>query len=58
LVGKPEEKGPVGRPCCIKEPNIRTDHRDIAWEVVDWKHLVQERDQRQNLKGKGVSVLN
>jgi hypothetical protein len=24
---------------------IRADRREIGWEVVDWKHLAQDRDQ-------------
>jgi hypothetical protein len=34
LVGKSEGKRPFGR-----------HTREIGWEGVDWKHLVQDRDQ-------------
>jgi len=27
------------------EANIRMDLRDIGWEVVDWIHLAEDRDQ-------------
>jgi hypothetical protein len=27
------------------EDNIKMDLREIGWEVVDWIHLVQVRDQ-------------
>jgi hypothetical protein len=27
------------------EDNIRTDHRKIGWEVMDWIHLAKDRDQ-------------
>jgi hypothetical protein len=25
--------------------NIRSDVRDVGWEIVDWIHLAQDRDQ-------------
>jgi hypothetical protein len=37
LVGKPEEKRPLGRPRCRWEDNIRMDLREIV--------LTQDRDQ-------------
>jgi hypothetical protein len=27
------------------EDNIRTDLREIGWEVVGWMHLIQDWDQ-------------
>jgi len=27
------------------EDNIRIDVREIRWEVVDWMHLAEDRDQ-------------
>jgi hypothetical protein len=45
LVGKYEGKIPLGRPKCTWEDNIRIGIREIGWEVVDWTHLVQDRDQ-------------
>jgi len=45
LVGKPGGKRPLGRPGCRCEDNSRTDLRDIGWEVLDWIHLAQHRDQ-------------
>jgi hypothetical protein len=45
LVGKPEEKRPLGRCRHRWEDNIRMDLREIGWEVVDWIHLAQGRDQ-------------
>jgi hypothetical protein len=49
LVGKPEEKRPLGRPRHRWEDNIRKDLKDIRWENVDWMHLAQDRDQWQAL---------
>jgi hypothetical protein len=40
LVGKPEGKRPIRR-----GNKIRIDLREIRWKVVDWMHLVQDRDQ-------------
>jgi hypothetical protein len=44
LVGKPEEKRPLGRPRCRWENNIKIDIKEVLWEDVDWIHLVQDRD--------------
>jgi hypothetical protein len=45
LVGKPEGKGPLGRPRYKWKGYIRIDLREIGWEGVDWIHLAQVRDQ-------------
>jgi hypothetical protein len=45
LVGEPEWKKPLGRPRRRWEDDIRMDLREIGWEVVDWKHLTQDRGQ-------------
>jgi len=45
LVGKPEGKGPCGRPRHRWEGNIRMDFRKIGWEGVDRIHVAQDRDQ-------------
>jgi hypothetical protein len=29
------------------EDNVRTDLREIGWEVVDWVHLAHDRDHWQ-----------
>jgi hypothetical protein len=44
-VGKPEEKIPLGRHRRRLENNIKMDLREIEWGVMDWIHLVQDRDQ-------------
>jgi hypothetical protein len=36
LVGKPEGKGPLGRPRCRWVDNIKMDFREIAWDGRDW----------------------
>jgi hypothetical protein len=45
LVGKPEEKRPLGRPRRSWEDNIRIDLREIGWGVMDWIDLARDRDQ-------------
>jgi hypothetical protein len=42
---KPERKRPLGRPMRSWEDNIRMYLRELGWEVVDWMHLAQDRDQ-------------
>jgi hypothetical protein len=39
LVGKPEEKTPLGRPRCRREDGVRMDLREIGlgvWIGFDW----------------------
>jgi hypothetical protein len=45
LLGKPEEKRPLGKPRRRWQDDIRKYLTEIAWEVVDWIHLAQYRDQ-------------
>jgi hypothetical protein len=45
LVRKPESKRPFGRPGRRWEDNIKMKLREIEWEIVDWTHLAQDRDQ-------------
>jgi hypothetical protein len=45
LVGKSEEKRPLGRPKHRWKDNIRMDLREIGWMGVDLMHLVQDRNQ-------------
>jgi hypothetical protein len=40
-----KEKRPLRRPRRRWEDNIKMDLREIGWEVVDWLHLAQDRDQ-------------
>jgi hypothetical protein len=49
LVRKPEGKRSLGTSRHRWEDNIRMDHREIGWKVVDWIHLAQDRDQWQHL---------
>jgi hypothetical protein len=44
-VGKPEGKGPLGRPRRRWVDNIKMDLRETGWDGVDWIDLAQDRDQ-------------
>jgi hypothetical protein len=44
LVGKPEGKGPLGRPRHRWEDGIKMDLREIGWGGVEWIQLAQDRD--------------
>jgi hypothetical protein len=43
LVGKPEGKGPLGRPRHRWIDNIKMDLLEIGLNVVDWIGLAQDR---------------
>jgi hypothetical protein len=40
LVGKPEEKTPLGRPRRRLVDNIKMDLREIRWDGVEWIGLI------------------
>jgi hypothetical protein len=45
LVGKPEGKGPLGKPRRRWVDNIKMDLRETGWDGMDWIELAQDRDQ-------------
>jgi hypothetical protein len=49
LVGKPEGKGPLGRPRHRWEDNIKIDFQEMGWRGTDWIDPAQERDRWQTL---------
>jgi hypothetical protein len=55
LVGKPEEKRPLGRPKRRWVDNIRMKLGEAGWSDVDWIGLAKERNSRRALVN---SVLN
>jgi hypothetical protein len=55
LVGKPEGKGPLGKPRRRWVNNIKMDLREIGWDDVDWIDLVEDIDQWRALVN---TVLN
>jgi hypothetical protein len=44
LVGKPEEKRPLGRPRRRWEDNIKMDVQELGGGRGDWMELAQDRD--------------
>ena len=51
LVGKPEEKGPLGRPKRRWEDNIKIDLQEVGGCRGDWMELAQDRDRWRALVG-------
>jgi hypothetical protein len=49
LVGKPEEKRPLGRTRRRWEDGIGMDLREIGWGSVEWIQLAQDRDRWRTL---------
>jgi hypothetical protein len=49
LVGKPEGKGPLGRPRRRWVDNIRTDFQEVGCGYMDWIGLAQDRDRWRRL---------
>jgi hypothetical protein len=44
LVGKHEERRPIGKPRRRWEDNIKIDLREVGWGGADWLNLAQDRD--------------
>jgi hypothetical protein len=55
LMGKPEEKRPLGRPKHRWVDNNKMDLRKVGWDGVDWIGMAQDRDQWRALV---TTVLN
>jgi hypothetical protein len=49
LVGKPEGKGPLGRPRRRWEDQIKLDLQDIGEDRGDWMGLAEDRDRLRAL---------
>jgi hypothetical protein len=56
LVGKPEEKRPLGRPRGRCVDNIKMDLIQIGWDGVDWIGMAQDRDQWRALMNTVVNL--
>jgi hypothetical protein len=44
VVGKPEEKRPMGRPRRRWDDNIQLDLHEVGYRGMDWIGLAQDRD--------------
>jgi hypothetical protein len=44
LVGRPEGRGPLGRPRCRWEDNIKMDLQAVGWGDMDWIDMAQDTD--------------
>jgi 3-oxoacyl-ACP reductase-like protein len=49
LMGKTEEKGPLGRPRRRWEDNIKMDLHEVGCGGMDWIGLAQDRDRWREL---------
>ena len=49
LLGKPEERRPLGRPRCRWVDNIRMDLQEVRCGYMDWIGLTQDRDRWRTL---------
>jgi len=56
LVGKHVGRTHLGRPALRWDDNIIMDLREIEWEVVDWIHVAQERDQSRAIMSNETSA--
>jgi hypothetical protein len=56
LVGKPEEKRPLGRPRRRWVDNIKIDLREIGWDDMDWFDLALDSDQWKALVNTVMSL--
>ena len=57
LVGKPEGKGPLGRPRRRWVDNIRMDLQEMGCGYVNWIGLAQDKD-RWRMLVSAVAVMN
>jgi hypothetical protein len=48
-MGKPEGKGPLGRPRRRWVDNIRMDLGEVGWGDLDWIGLAKDRNRRRAL---------
>ena len=43
-MGKPEGRGPLGRPRRRWEDNIKMDLQEVGYRDMDWTDLAEDRD--------------
>jgi hypothetical protein len=57
LVGKPEEKRPLGRPRRRWRDNNKTNFREIGWGDIGYINLAQDRDRWRDLVNTVMNLL-
>jgi hypothetical protein len=57
LIGRPEDKRPVGRPRRRWEDNIKLDLREIGIDGANWIQLAQDRVQWRTCVNTVMNVL-
>jgi hypothetical protein len=55
LVGRPEERRPLGRPRRRWDDNIKMDLQDVGWSI-DWIELAQDRDRWRTLVNAAMNL--
>jgi hypothetical protein len=56
FVGKREVGRALGRRKYSWESNIKKDVRGMGWEILDWIHLAQDRDQWQSVMNTRMNI--
>jgi hypothetical protein len=56
LVGRPEERKPVGRPRHRWEDNTKMDLQVVGWWSMEWIELAEDRDKCQDLVTAGMNL--
>jgi hypothetical protein len=56
ILGKSEEKRPLGRPRRRWVDTIKIDLREMGWDDRDWIELALDRDQRKALVNTVINV--
>jgi hypothetical protein len=56
LVGKSEEKSPLGRPRRRWEYNNKIDLQEVGGGLGDWMELAQDRDRRRALVSMAMNL--
>ena len=56
-MGKPEGKGPLGRPRRRWEDNIKMDLQEVGCGIMDWFELVKDRDRWRALVNAVMNLL-
>ena len=56
LVGKPEVKGPLGRPRSRWEDNNNMDLQEVGGGCGDWMELAQDRDRWRALVSRVMNL--